>query len=88
MLALINYFGGECLRTTSPYEADVFYKRLVNQSRHTKFGKLADKDRWFPYYIVPLRKEVHRIDPIASLDAVKQLMKEAFPEKKNADMKK
>ena len=88
LLALINYFGGECLRKTSPYEADVFYKRLVNQSRHTKFGKLADELRWFPYYIVPLRKEVHRIDPIASLDAVKQLMKEAFPEKKNADMKK
>lgn len=81
LLGLINLFGGEIFQLRSPREADIFYKRLVNQSRKTKLGKKADDYRWFPYDIVPLRKEIHRIDPIKSLDDVKQLMKEAFPEK-------
>ena len=80
--ALIHLFGGECLRRTSYREAEIFYKRLVLRSRNTKLGKDADSERWFPYDVVPLRKEIHRIDPLPSLDAVKQLMKEAYPEKK------
>lgn len=76
--ALINLFGGECLKMRSPQEADIFYKRLVLDSRSTLLGKLADKQRWFPVIEV-LQKEIQSVTPVNSLDDVKKLMQQAFP---------
>ena len=76
--ALINLFGGECLKMRSPQEADIFYKRLVLDSRSTLLGKLADKQRWFPVIKV-LQDEIQSIRPVNSLEDVKNLMQQAFP---------
>lgn len=76
--ALINLFGGECLRLRSPMEADIFYKNLVRHSGNTLLGKFADRLRWFPQIEV-LQKEIMSEKPLASLDKVKALMQEAFP---------
>ncbi len=72
--ALIHFFGG------SVSQDDIFYKRLVNLSRNTKLGKLADQKRWFPKNILQLQKEISIIDPILSLEDVKFLMNISFPE--------
>lgn len=74
--ALIHLFGGRCCGGW-----DIFYKRLVLRSRKTKLSKVADKKRWFPV-IEPLQKEILRVEPLPSLEAVKKLMKEAFPKNK------
>ena len=78
--ALINYSAGSMLAKRSPQEADVFYKRLVNQSRGTQLAALADKKRWFPKNEV-LDQEQKNINPCQSLEEVRQLMKKAFSEK-------
>ncbi|MBE6381356.1 MAG: hypothetical protein E7047_10560 [Lentisphaerae bacterium] len=77
--ALIYLFGGECLRIRSPQEADVLYKKLVNECRQTQLGKLADQNRWFPVDKVPLRRQIKTIEPLKDLNEVKKLMQEAFP---------
>ena len=75
--ALIHCFGGAIFKKRSNMEADIFYKRLVLNSRKTQLSQLADRLRWFPNIPV-LNKEIGSPEPCPSLDAVKELMKKAF----------
>lgn len=82
--ALVHLFGGECLRLRSPAEADIFYKRLVLRSRGIPLSEFADQLRWFPEIPV-LSEEIRSMEPCPSLDAVKNLMKQAFPPEKSQE---
>ena len=74
--AFIHCFGGEILRNKQPWHADVFYKRMVLQSRGNILSESGDRLRWFPQTMNSmLMKELKSIEPIYSLDEVKDLMK-------------
>ena len=74
--AFIHCFGGEILRHSLPRSADIFYKRMVLQSRGNILSESGDRLRWFPQTMNPmLMKELKSIEPIYSLDEVKDLMK-------------
>ena len=74
--ALCNIFGGKCL---GYQEADVFYKRLVNDSPDTQLGKIADKLRWFP--VIPaLEKEITSIDGCSNVADAIRLIDDVKPE--------
>lgn len=74
--AFIHCFGGEILRNRHPRSADIFYKQLVLQSRGNILSESGDRLRWFPQTMNPmLKKELKRIEPVESLDEVKDLMK-------------
>ena len=74
--AFIHCFGGEILRHSLPLSADIFYKRMVLQSRGNILSESGDRLRWFPQTMNSmLIKELKSIEPIYSLDEVKDLMK-------------
>lgn len=74
--ALIHCFGGETLRNRLPASADIFYKRLVLQSRGTAVSAYADQLRWFPQIMSPdLMKEIKKIEPYNSVKEVKDFWK-------------
>ena len=77
--ALFNMFGGKCLEK-SHQEADIFYKRLVNDSRGTEISRVADNTFWFP--LDPeLDKEISSIEVCKDVIEAKALMKKVFTSK-------
>ena len=78
--AVICCFGGNCLRSVSPHEADDFYKMLVNECKGSLLSKLADKKRWFPVDDPIIMKEIKHPAPLADLNAVKSIIKTMFPQ--------
>ena len=73
--AFIHCYGGECLRNDLPGSADIFYKRMVIQSRGNILSESGDVIRWFPQTMnTMLMNELKRIEPVESLDEVKELM--------------
>ena len=76
--AIIYIFGGNCMRKTSPVEADIFYKMLVNECRGSLLSKLADRQRWFPTDNKIMNKEVNHSTPLKDMAAVKSLIDSVF----------
>ena len=69
-------FGGKCL-DKSPQEADIFFKRLVNDSRGTEISKWADEICWFPRD-PDLEKELSAIDGCRDIHEAGRLMENVF----------